>query len=186
MPPRTILYTGKGGVGKTSVAAATARMTPDERQMISDLFDRLRATSLGDKDREAEALINQLARATPDSAYKLVQSVLVMEHTLQEAGGRIEDLEAQVAELQNQLNPQPQQKSGGSFLGGLFGGSKPQAEPERQPARSAGSVPPIANVGASTSANTTATRTGSAAEATPSGSEVSASVTAQAERPVAS
>ena len=24
-PPRTILYTGKGGVGKTSVAAATAR-----------------------------------------------------------------------------------------------------------------------------------------------------------------
>jgi arsenite-transporting ATPase len=26
MPPRTILYTGKGGVGKTSVAAATARM----------------------------------------------------------------------------------------------------------------------------------------------------------------
>src|SRR6201984_3100326 len=25
MPPRTILYTGKGGVGKTSVAACTAR-----------------------------------------------------------------------------------------------------------------------------------------------------------------
>ena len=25
MAPRTILYTGKGGVGKTSVAAATAR-----------------------------------------------------------------------------------------------------------------------------------------------------------------
>src|SRR3954452_15338726 len=25
VPPRTILYTGKGGVGKTSVAAATAR-----------------------------------------------------------------------------------------------------------------------------------------------------------------
>ena len=25
MPPRIILYTGKGGVGKTSVAAATAR-----------------------------------------------------------------------------------------------------------------------------------------------------------------
>jgi arsenite/tail-anchored protein-transporting ATPase len=26
MPPRTILYTGKGGVGKTSVAASTARI----------------------------------------------------------------------------------------------------------------------------------------------------------------
>lgn len=30
MPPRTILYTGKGGVGKTSVAAATARRTAAE------------------------------------------------------------------------------------------------------------------------------------------------------------
>ena len=30
MPPRTILYTGKGGVGKTSVAAATARMCAAE------------------------------------------------------------------------------------------------------------------------------------------------------------
>ncbi|MGB0121445.1 MAG: ArsA family ATPase, partial [Solirubrobacterales bacterium] len=29
MPPRTILYTGKGGVGKTSVAAATARRCAD-------------------------------------------------------------------------------------------------------------------------------------------------------------
>ena len=28
-PPRTILYTGKGGVGKTSVAAATARRCAD-------------------------------------------------------------------------------------------------------------------------------------------------------------
>src|SRR3954451_16961291 len=28
MPPRTILYTGKGGVGQTSVAAATARRCP--------------------------------------------------------------------------------------------------------------------------------------------------------------
>jgi arsenite-transporting ATPase len=30
MPPRTILYTGKGGVGKTSVAAATARRCASE------------------------------------------------------------------------------------------------------------------------------------------------------------
>src|SRR4029434_10766263 len=29
MSPRTILYTGKGGVGKTSVAAATARRCAD-------------------------------------------------------------------------------------------------------------------------------------------------------------
>ena len=32
MPPRTILYTGKGGVGKTSVAAATARRCASQGQ----------------------------------------------------------------------------------------------------------------------------------------------------------
>ena len=30
MAPRTILYTGKGGVGKTSVAAATARIAAEQ------------------------------------------------------------------------------------------------------------------------------------------------------------
>src|SRR5205085_1862418 len=49
-PPRTILYTGKGGVGKTSVAAATARrcaaagmrtvvMSTDPAHSLSDSFD---------------------------------------------------------------------------------------------------------------------------------------------------
>ena len=48
-PPRTILYTGKGGVGKTSVAAATARrcaasglrtvvLSTDPAHSLSDSF----------------------------------------------------------------------------------------------------------------------------------------------------
>ena len=50
MTPRTILYTGKGGVGKTSVAAATARrcaarglrtvvLSTDPAHSLSDCLD---------------------------------------------------------------------------------------------------------------------------------------------------
>ena len=41
--PRTILYTGKGGVGKTSVAAATARRLARGRAPHADRLDRPRA-----------------------------------------------------------------------------------------------------------------------------------------------
>jgi arsenite-transporting ATPase len=50
MVPRTILYTGKGGVGKTSVAAATARrcaaaglrtivLSTDPAHSLADAFE---------------------------------------------------------------------------------------------------------------------------------------------------
>ena len=104
-------------------------MTPDERQMIADLFERMRSFGPVDKDRDADALIAQAVRTTPDAAYKLVQSVLVQENALQEAGNRIQDLEAQVADLQATMaqQQQPAKSSGGSFLGGFFGGGKPAA-----------------------------------------------------------
>ena len=115
-------------------------MTPDERQMITDLFERMRSFGPVDKDREADALIQQATRATPDAAYKLVQSVLVQENALQEAGNRIQDLEAQVAELQAAMAAPARQSSGGSFLGGLFGGNKAAAPAQSVPVsgRSAG------------------------------------------------
>ena len=115
-------------------------MTPDERQMITDLFERMRSFGPVDKEREADALITQSVRATPDAAYKLVQSVLVQENALQEAGNRIQDLEAQVAELQAAVAAPPRQASGGSFLGGLFGGGKAAAPAQSVPVsgRSAG------------------------------------------------
>jgi hypothetical protein len=108
-------------------------MTPDERQLINGLFDRMRGYDLPQKDREAEALINQAVRAMPDAPYMLVQSVLVQEQALEAANARVEELEARVRELEG---AQPQQ-GGGSFLGGLFGGARP--EPERR----VGSVPAI-------------------------------------------
>lgn len=97
-------------------------MTPEERQMISDLFDRMRGVSV-DKDRDAEALINQRVRGNPDAGYLLVQSVLMQEFALQQSTARIEELEDQVRQME--ASSQPPQRNSGGFLGGLFGGSRP-------------------------------------------------------------
>lgn len=100
-------------------------MTPDERNMIMGLFDRMRSFGSVEKEREAETLINTQVRQIPDSAYMLVQSVLVGEQALTQASERIQQLEARVRDLETRSAPQ--QSSGGGFLGGLFGGgSRPQ------------------------------------------------------------
>ena len=113
-------------------------MTPDERQLISDLFDRMRQQGRVDKDRDADSLISQAVRQTPDAAYLLVQSVLAQEHYLQEAGARIQELEQRNRDLEDDLAraQQAQPKSGGSFLGGLFGGGRQEPQPAAR-----GSVP---------------------------------------------
>lgn len=112
-------------------------MTPDERQLITGLFDRMRGFSLADKDGEAEALINSQVTSLRDAPYMLVQSVLVQEHALQQADARIKELEEQVRQLESEARPQA--AGSGSFLGGLFGGSRAAGEPTR----GGTSVPPI-------------------------------------------
>jgi hypothetical protein len=103
-------------------------MTPEERQLITGLFDRMRGFALTGKDGEAETLIKQQVGSLPDAPYMLVQSVLVQEHALQAADSRIKALEEQVRALQEaQQAPAP---GAGSFLGGLFG-SRAAPEPDR-------------------------------------------------------
>jgi hypothetical protein len=94
-------------------------VTPEERQLISDLFDRMRSFGVPVKDREAEALINQSVRSSPDAPYILVQSALVQEQALELAHSRIQDLEENLRALEEK---QGRAASGaGSFLGGIFG-----------------------------------------------------------------
>ena len=111
-------------------------MTPDERQLITGLFDRMRQTGAVEKDRDAEGLIRDGVRQMPDAPYMLVQSVLVQEMALQQADSRIRELEDRVNALEAQ--GRPQQQGGGSFLGGLFGGGKPTAVPATAPRQSSG------------------------------------------------
>jgi hypothetical protein len=97
-------------------------MNADERQLITDLFNRMRSYGTPDKDRDAETLINQLARATPDATYMLVQSVLVQEQALQATNERVQDLEEQLRAAQE--GERPRDKSSGGFLGGFWGGRR--------------------------------------------------------------
>jgi hypothetical protein len=88
-------------------------MTPEERDLIAGLFSRLRSADSPDKDREAEALINNGVQALPSAPYLLVQTVLVHEHALNNAQARIADLERQ---LEQARQPAPATQSSGSFL----------------------------------------------------------------------
>jgi uncharacterized protein len=109
-------------------------MTPEERQLITGLFDRMRGFSLPEKDAEAEALIKENMGGVRDAPYMLVQSVLVQEQALQQGDARIRELEEKVRALESAGQQRP--SGSGSFLGGLFGSRPPAgsaSEPQRGP-----------------------------------------------------
>jgi len=67
-------------------------MTPQERQLVDDLFDRLAKLETAPRDPEAErAIIDGLKRA-PNAVYALVQTVLVQDEALKRADARIREL----------------------------------------------------------------------------------------------
>ena len=105
-------------------------MTPQERQLIDDLFDRLAKLESAKRDPEAMSAIMQGLRAAPNAVYALVQTALVQDEALKRADMRIQELEA-VAGQQNQ--------SGGfldSMRDAIFGQNQSQGS-------SQGSVPNV-------------------------------------------
>ena len=114
-------------------------MTPEERQLITGLFDRMRSYGAPEKDREAEALINQSVRANPDATYMLVQSVLVQEQALEAANNRVLELEEQLREHGGRRRGT--QLALGRLPGRLLGRpSRAGAEIQRAPGRRAGNA----------------------------------------------
>ena len=59
-------------------------MTPEERNLISGLFDRLGQASSQPKDPEADQLIRSKLAEIPAAPYLLVQSILVMQQAVLE------------------------------------------------------------------------------------------------------
>jgi hypothetical protein len=122
-------------------------MIPQERDLISDLFRRLRAADTAAKDPEADSLIRNLTADHPGAPYLLVQTTLVQEQALTGAQARIEELQRQLTQVQAQLQAAqaqaqaaqaaqapPRPAGSGSFLGGGSGllgafGRRPAAEP---------------------------------------------------------
>jgi hypothetical protein len=67
-------------------------MTPQERQLIDDLFARLTALESNPRDREAEQAIARGLALAPHAIYPLVQTVLVQDEALKRADARIRAL----------------------------------------------------------------------------------------------
>ena len=91
-------------------------LTPEDRDAIEGLFDRLEtvAAKSDPRDADAEALIQQRLRMAPASPYYMAQTILVQEHALRLAEQKIADLEAEAT-----------RRPAGGFLGGLFGDNEP-------------------------------------------------------------
>jgi len=69
-------------------------MTPQERELIVDLFERLAALEDQPRDPEAERAIREGLAKAPHALYPLVQSVLVQDEALKAADAHIQELEA--------------------------------------------------------------------------------------------
>ena len=106
-------------------------LTPQERQLIDELFDRLARLEAAPRDAEAAAAIEAGLRRAPHAVYALVQTTLVQDEALRKAAERIQELEAQ----------QPAPAATGGFLdtarSAIWGG------------RIAGSVPSVPAAGGS-------------------------------------
>jgi len=72
-------------------------MTPQEQQLVADLFERLASLEGQRRDPDAERLIREGLGRAPNSVYALVQSVLVQDEALKRANARIEELEQAAA-----------------------------------------------------------------------------------------
>src|SRR6185437_7562833 len=82
-------------------------MTPQERQLVDDLFDRLAKVESAPRDPDAIAAMQEGLRKAPNSLYTLVQTVLLQDEALKRANAHIQELEQAHA---------PEQQQSGSFL----------------------------------------------------------------------
>jgi hypothetical protein len=105
-------------------------MTPQEHDLVTQLFDRLAALEAAPRDPEAERAIIEGLRRAPNAVYALVQTALVQDEALRRANARIAELTA------GRDGDQPVRPTG--FLDGMR-----DALLGRPPAARAGSVPSV-------------------------------------------
>jgi len=77
-------------------------MTPQERQLVDDLFERLAKLESAPRDPDAAAAIAQGLRTAPNAVYALVQTTLLQDEALKRANAHIQELEQAHAPQQNQ------------------------------------------------------------------------------------
>jgi hypothetical protein len=112
-------------------------MTPQESELVDELFNRLVQLETAQRDPEAERLIADGLRRAPHAVYALVQTVLLQDEALKRANARIEELQVQTSAA-----AEPEQRPA-SFLDSMreaLGGRAPH-----------GSVPSVRTAGANQS-----------------------------------
>ena len=80
-------------------------MTPEERQRVDELFDRLAKLETTPRDRDANRAIAEGLERAPNAIYPLVQTVLIQDEALKRADARIRE-----------LSGEGEAPSGGGFL----------------------------------------------------------------------
>lgn len=100
-------------------------MSPEERQLLTALFDRVHTAAATPRDPEAEALISEATRAQPSATYYLAQAVIVQEKGLEAAANHIKELEERVHQLEAGAGDRRQAEQGG-FLSSIFGNTQTQ------------------------------------------------------------
>lgn len=83
-------------------------MTPDERNMLTELANKIAQTPAPPRDPEAEDLIRTQIGKRPDALYLMTQTVLIQNMALQQAQKQIQEL---------QQNRGSSNAGSGSFLG---------------------------------------------------------------------
>jgi len=133
-------------------------MTPQEQQLVADLFDRLGSLEGQRRDPDAERLIREGLGRAPNGVYALVQSVLVQDEALKRANARIEELERATAapaasggfldSMRNSIlgrdQPRasvPSVRAGGMGSSGVWGSGPGAGQPQGYPQGSPGYPP---------------------------------------------
>lgn len=119
-------------------------MTPQERQLVDELFDKLASLENAPRDPDAAKAIADGQRRAPNAVYALVQTVLLQDEALKRADERIQQLES----------GQQQQPQGGfldnmrdTLFGGGSRGSVPSVRPGDANARGPENRGPMWNSG---------------------------------------
>jgi hypothetical protein len=101
-------------------------MTPDERTLLQNFLRDLTTSRAGQKDGEADRMISDALRSSPDAAYLLVQHAIMSDQALHAA-------QTQIAQLQDQLRNTPAPMQSNGFLGGQSAAPSPWARAAAPP-----------------------------------------------------
>jgi len=107
-------------------------LNPEDRRAIEGLFDRLAEAEqrAPQRDRDAEELIRAEVGRLPNAPYYMAQTIVVQQTALEAAETKIKELEAQVAQREQQRQRSPWDRGADDgydqrqrgFGGGGFGG----------------------------------------------------------------